>query len=77
VGDPTDPTQQHWSIRSPFGLELVTVIASSRQLITPPRLEPEPATVYLELLRGVLPSDPTTAEITAAYCFITSKEKEQ
>ena len=73
VGDPNSKAQ--WQIQAPFGMELVTVIASSRPLLNPPRLEPERASSYIAELRRVLPQDPATSEVTATYCFITSADK--
>lgn len=73
VGDPNSKAQ--WHIQTPFGMELVTVIASSRPLLNPPRLEPERAASYIAELRRVLPQDPATSEVTATYCFITSADK--
>lgn len=64
-----------WQIKPPFGMELVTVIASSRQLLDPPRLAPELAAPYISELRRVLPQDSATSEVTATYCFITSADK--
>jgi type IV/VI secretion system ImpK/VasF family protein len=73
VGDPNSKAQ--WHIQAPFGMELVTVIASSRPLLNPPRLEPERAASYIAELRRVLPQDPATSEVTATYCFLTSADK--
>jgi type IV/VI secretion system ImpK/VasF family protein len=73
VGDPSSKAQ--WHIQAPFGMELVTVIASPQPLFNPPRLEPERAASYLAELRRALPPDPTTSAITATYCFITSADK--
>jgi hypothetical protein len=73
VGDPNSKAQ--WRIQAPFGMELVTVIASSRPLLDPPRLEPEQATSYIAELRRALPQDLANSEVTATYCFITSADK--
>jgi hypothetical protein len=73
VGDPTSNAK--WDIQAPYGMELVTVIASPRPLLNPPRLEPERATSYISELRRVLPQDSSPSEVTATYCFLTSADK--
>lgn len=72
IGDPNSRPQ--WTILSPFGTELVTVIASPRPLLTSSPSEHERATSYIAELRRVL-QDPTHSEVTANYCFITSADK--
>jgi hypothetical protein len=63
-----------WKIAEPFGLELVTVIASKTPLVAWPRDGDEPAEAYLNELRRVLPKDPATANIAAVFYLFTTKE---
>jgi type IV/VI secretion system ImpK/VasF family protein len=62
-----------WQIQPPFGLELVTVIASKTPLFLPPRLEPESETAeaYLNVLRPALKS---ASEVVATFYFITTQD---
>lgn len=72
IGDPN--SKPEWKILSPFGTELVTVIASPRPLLTSAPSDNERATSYLAELRRVL-QDPTNSDVTANYCFITTADK--
>lgn len=65
---------QPWLISPPFGLELVTVIASKAPLLTPARVAPEQASAYLEVLRKSLESFSTT-DIAVTYHFITTQDQ--
>lgn len=74
IGDAKSEAQ--WKIEPPFGMEMVTVIASPQPLpFAQPHLEPELAAPYIAELRRVLPPDATTSEIAATYCFITSTDR--
>ncbi len=76
LGGEASPTK--WKIQSPFGLELLTVIASSHPLFDRKRLAPEGVTTYLTKLRQSLPQGRANSpEITTAYCFITSKAAQE
>ncbi|NOT57806.1 MAG: DUF4384 domain-containing protein [Deltaproteobacteria bacterium] len=72
IGDPT--SKPEWKILSPFGTELVTVIASPRRLLNVAPSNNEGATSYIAELRRVL-QDPTNSDVTANYCFITTADK--
>ena len=71
IGGERSPTR--WQIEPPFGLELVTVIASDRRLSFQPSLEPERAKAYLRDLDDALSEGEIPANIAADYCFITTK----
>jgi hypothetical protein len=67
-------------IREPFGLELVTVIASKTPLFTPPRFGAESALSYIHELQNELQKvrsrDDTTSEIATTFYFITTQDKQ-
>ncbi|MCK6553145.1 DotU/TssL family secretion system protein [Candidatus Binatia bacterium] len=73
VGGPDSATK--WQVEPPFGTELVTAISSPKPILgtRPPT---ERAGVYLDSLRAVLPSDGTSTEVGAAYCFISTEGKD-
>ncbi len=73
IGD--DQSLLQWHIQEPFGMELVTVISSPTPLFTTLHTAPEQARSYIDTLRRSLPTNPNTAEVGAAYCFITSREQ--
>ena len=73
IGD--DQSSLQWRIQEPFGMELVTVISSPTPLFTPLHTAPEQARAYIDTLRRSLPTNPNTAEVGAAYCFINSMEQ--
>ena len=62
-------------IREPFGVELVTVIASKTPLFTLPRFGVEQAQSYIQALQQVWPKDGSTSEIATAFYFITTQEQ--
>jgi type IV/VI secretion system ImpK/VasF family protein len=70
VGDPMGP--HPWEIMAPFGLELVTVIASKDKLFSQPRYT-EQAGAYLNELRQVLPREVSHAQIAATFYLITTR----
>jgi type IV/VI secretion system ImpK/VasF family protein len=72
VGRPDGP--QPWVIYPPFGLELVTVIASPTPLFSPARLEPEPAKDYLQVLRQAL-EQASASGLGATLHFLTTQER--
>lgn len=73
VGDLKGPKQ--WNIAPPYGLELVTVIASKTPLFSPPRFDlGESTRDYLGLLRQALRSVPP-ADVTATFHFITTRDQ--
>jgi type VI secretion system protein ImpK len=71
IGDLTGPLP--WRISPPFGLELVTVMASKTPLFLPPRVDPEPAQAYLDMLRQALDRG-SQAEVSATFSFITTQD---
>jgi len=62
-------------INAPFGLELITVIASKTPLFgSTPRDDIEPsADTYLTELRRALPNDVVTSEVGAVFSFIITR----
>jgi hypothetical protein len=70
----SDFSQMAW-IREPFGLELVTVIASKTPLFTPPRFGLEQAHSYIQALQQAWPKDDSTSEIATTFYFITTQEQ--
>jgi len=62
-------------IQEPFGLELITVIASKTPLFSTPRNDAEPVEGYLNELRRALPSEVSTAEVATMFYFITTRER--
>lgn len=73
IGGPDSVTK--WQVEPPFGTELVTVITSPKPILTS-RPPSERAGVYLDALRAALPSDGTSTEVGAAYCFISTENKD-
>jgi hypothetical protein len=71
IGDLAGP--QPWRIAPPFGLELVTVMASKAPLFLPPRIDQEPAQAYLDMLRQVL-NRVSQADVSATFSFITTQD---
>ena len=71
VGDLRGPRQ--WQILAPFGLELVTVIASKDRLFSRPRYDPESAGAYISELRQALPRDLSNAQVAATFYLITAR----
>jgi uncharacterized protein DUF4384/BON domain-containing protein len=68
IGGNADESQ--WEIQEPFGLEMVTVLSSTKPLFAPAREDSEKAEDYLALLHQVLQHDGHDADVFAAYCFI-------
>jgi type IV/VI secretion system ImpK/VasF family protein len=62
-------------IQEPFGLELITVIASKTPLFATPRYDPEPAEQYLSELRRALPKEVATSEVAMTFYFITTRQR--
>jgi type IV/VI secretion system ImpK/VasF family protein len=69
-GQPTEFTQMA-RFEEPFGLELVTVIASKTPLFTSPRLGLEQTQSYITELQKAWPKDGT--EIATTFYFITTQ----
>ena len=65
-----DADESQWEIQEPFGLEMVTVLSSTKPLFTPARENSEKAEDYLALLHQVLQHDVHNADVFAASCFI-------
>jgi eukaryotic-like serine/threonine-protein kinase len=76
VGTPGDPQRTEWKIQLPFGLELVSVIASKTRLFQSPRYDPEDAAGYLTALRRALPTDVLNADIAATFHFIRTRGRQ-
>jgi type VI secretion system protein ImpK len=69
-GQPSEFTQMA-RLQEPFGLELVTVIASKTPLFTAPRLGLEQTQSYITELQKAWPNDDT--DIATAFYFITTQ----
>jgi type IV/VI secretion system ImpK/VasF family protein len=65
---------QLWKILPPFGLELVTVIASKTPIFEPPRFDSEPAMSYLHALRQAL-EQMTPSNVAATFSFLTTQDR--
>jgi len=72
--EPNSDLQQIGQIQEPFGLELVTVIASKTPLFTLPRFGLEQAQSYIQALQQVWPKDVSTSDIATTFYFITTRE---
>ena len=72
IGQPKDQ-QLPWTIQQPFGLELVTVIASKVQLFPASRQPVEQAGSYINALRQALSPRSSQAEVAATYFIITTR----
>lgn len=67
---------QPWLISPPFGLELVTVIATKTPLFSPSRLQPEEAKPYIQVLRQVLDKDKIVpSEVVTTFHFIVTRDQ--
>jgi len=62
----------NWKVEPPFGLELVTVVASDQPLFDPAPTAPEAALTYLGKLEQALAAGTARG---AAHCFINTKAK--
>jgi hypothetical protein len=62
-----------WRIQPPFGLELVTVIASKTPLFGQPRPSAEPTEPYIHALRQALSRDVSKSEMAAVFFVITTQ----
>lgn len=69
-----DPRVLGFTINPPFGLELITVIASKTPLFVPPRPDEESAKDYLPALRQAL-QKVSASEVAAAFAFITTQDR--
>jgi hypothetical protein len=76
VGQPKEHPAA-WIIQPPFGLELVTVIASKVPLFTVPRNGSEPAGAYINELRQALSPRRAQADVAATYYIIITRPAEQ
>jgi type IV/VI secretion system ImpK/VasF family protein len=65
---------QEWEISKPFGLELVTVIASAQPLPVSPRPKVEEAAAYVQELRRALGRS-GSADMVASYTFIATHDR--
>jgi type IV/VI secretion system ImpK/VasF family protein len=75
IGQPGDPRRLEWKVQPPFGLELVTVIASGTPLLGLARGLVEPAQSYIDALRRGLPGDVTQAQVAATFSFIKTQDR--
>jgi type IV/VI secretion system ImpK/VasF family protein len=76
VGKMGDPQRLEWKIQPPYGLELVTVIASKTPLFDRPRYDVETVDSYLNELRRALPKDLARADVAATVVFITTRNRD-
>ena len=65
---------QPWRIAPPFGLELVTVIASTKPLFATPRFGVEPVAAYLDTLRQAL-AQQAPDDLAVAFQLLTTREQ--
>ena len=65
---------QPWRIAPPFGLELVTVIASKKPLFATPRFGAETAAAYLDTLRQAL-AQQSPGDLAVAFQLLTTREQ--
>ncbi|MBV8454819.1 MAG: DotU/TssL family secretion system protein [Deltaproteobacteria bacterium] len=70
IGGPGD--KQQWTIRSPFGREMVTVLSSPKPLFSTARPVSEPDNEYIPLLREALAADGADNDLAADFCFTVS-----
>jgi len=73
LGERTGRTH-FWTIGPPFGRELIVVIASAAPLFAAPRMEAEPAAIYLPDLKRALDGlDANGPQPVASALFITTR----
>ena len=72
LGD-TAKDQKQWQIHSPFGTEMIVIIASSTPLFDQPRPELEQAKDYLSALRKAIAAKTGQGQLAADYFSITTK----
>jgi hypothetical protein len=63
-----------WEILPPFGLELVTVIASKTPLFSTPTRDNETTDAYLKRLRQALAGNGARADVAATFQFIRTQD---
>lgn len=73
LGDASSETQ--WDVEPPFGMELVTVMTSPQPLFTTLRPPVDQDASYIDELHKKLPTDGTSTEVSAAYCFIRTEDR--
>jgi hypothetical protein len=61
-------------IQAPFGIELVTVVASQTPLFPNPRAETEDIDAYVNALRQVLTQEEATTTVTATFSLLTTRD---
>jgi hypothetical protein len=61
-------------IRRPFGIELVTVVASQTPLFPNPRAETEDIDAYVHALRQVLTQEEAKTTLTATFSLLTTRD---
>jgi type IV/VI secretion system ImpK/VasF family protein len=64
--------KQQWTIRSPFGRELVTVLSSPKPLFSTVRPVSEPVNEYIPLLREAIAAEEADHALAADFCFTVS-----
>jgi hypothetical protein len=74
IGDPLGP--QKWEIMAPFGLELVSVIASKDKLFSQSRADTEQAATYINDLRQALPQNVPNKQTTVDFYLITTRSRQ-
>ena len=63
-------------IQAPFGIELVTVMASQTQLFLNPRAGAEESEAYVNALRQVLIQEEAKTTITATFSLLTTRDNQ-
>jgi type IV/VI secretion system ImpK/VasF family protein len=65
---------QPLEIQAPFGIELVTVVASQTPLFPNPRAEVEDIDAYVHALRQVLTQEEAKTTLTATFALLTTRD---
>jgi hypothetical protein len=67
---------QPLEIQAPFGIELVTVVASQTPLFLKPRAGTEESAAYVNALRQALMQEETRTTITATFSLLTTRDNQ-
>jgi hypothetical protein len=67
---------QPLEIQAPFGIELVTVVASQTPLFQNPRAETEDIATYVNALRQVMTQEEAKTTMTATFSLLTTRDNQ-
>jgi microcystin-dependent protein len=67
---------QPLEIQAPFGIELVTVVASQIPLFLNPRAGTEDSAAYVNALRQALMQEEAKTTITATFSLLTTRDNQ-